>query len=190
MGRCADDGRRHSSVCGVTLLSAMKIVDTCLFWVPAGFRRGHGPQSECDAACARRRDSHALAARRAETLVAHTRRRMPNCGRSSRLKRNRRRPAAAAAAAEPDTICASCGVPVASTAGAWQLVRQQDGGPLHHLLNKGVHLLSPDAIVQGNRWLVRGPEPQQVEAEHAPALAGQARSGVAPMAAGSSETMK
>lgn len=56
---------------------------------------------------------------------------MPNCGRQSRLKRNRRRRIAAAELLEVDAVCASCGVPVASSAGPWQQRRKEEGGPLH-----------------------------------------------------------
>jgi len=56
---------------------------------------------------------------------------MPNCGRSSRLKRQRKRRAAAAADAELDAVCASCGVAVGSAAGSWQEQRHVQGGPLH-----------------------------------------------------------
>lgn len=56
---------------------------------------------------------------------------MPNCGRHSKLKRNRLKRAAAAANAATDAICASCGIPCYSAAGAWQKKRHATGGPLH-----------------------------------------------------------
>ena len=61
---------------------------------------------------------------------------------------------------------------------------------LHHLLEKGVHLPTPDAVVQRNRWLVGGSESEQIQAEHPPAFLCESWSRFAPVAAGCSETME
>mmetsp|Transcript_25524 Transcript_25524/g.64891 ORF Transcript_25524/g.64891 Transcript_25524/m.64891 type:complete len:364 (+) Transcript_25524:104-1195(+) len=79
---------------------------------------------------------------------------MPNCGRSSRLKRNRRRRAAAAAEAEPDASCASCGLPCSSLAGLWQTKRKEDDGPLHCAACWGDYedVLPPNLPAARARW--------------------------------------
>ena len=69
-------------------------------------------------------------------------------------------------------------------------IADKDGGLLHHLLQKGIHLHAPDPVVQLACRLVRGTKPQQVEAEDPPAGLGQPWCGVAPVAAGRTEAVQ
>ena len=76
------------------------------------------------------------------------------------------------------------------SAQATEGIADQDGGLLHHLLQKSIHLHSPDPVVQSACRLVRGTEPKQVEAEDPPAGLGQPWCSVAPVAACCTEAVQ